>query len=81
MHQNGGGLRPSGRRFVVIRTMERMPAGIIGLEAVGRVTDQDYQDVLVPAVSAALERGDVRLLYALSREFDSYCSRMVGKRW
>ena len=72
-----GAERPSGRRRLVIRTMERMPAGIIGLEAVGRVTDQDYQDVLVPAVAAALERGDVRLLYVLGREFESYSAGAV----
>jgi hypothetical protein len=53
-----------------------MPPGVIGLEAVGRVTDEDYQDVLVPAVSAALER-DVRLLYVLGEEFDSYTAGAV----
>jgi hypothetical protein len=54
-----------------------MPAGVIGLEAVGRVSDQDYEQVLVPAVTSALERGDVRLLYVLGREFDSYSAGAV----
>ena len=80
MHQNGGGLSPSGRRCCRDPNHGADAGRIIGLEAVGRVTDQDYQDVLVPAVSAALERG-VRLLYVLGREFDSYCSRVVGNRW
>ena len=44
-----------------------MPAGTIGLEATGKVTEEDYRDVLVPAVSAALEQGDVRLLYVLDK--------------
>jgi hypothetical protein len=61
----------------VIRTMPGMPAGVIGLEAVGRVSDQDYEQVLVPAVSSALERGDVRLLYVLGSEFDSYSAGAV----
>jgi hypothetical protein len=56
----------------MIRVIENMPLGTIGLEALGKVTEDDYRDVLVPAVSAALERGDVRLLYVLGREFDSY---------
>jgi hypothetical protein len=57
--------------------MPGMPAGVIGLEAVGRVSDQDYEQVLVPAVSSALERGDVRLLYVLGSEFDSYSAGAV----
>lgn len=62
----------------MIRTIENMPAGTIGLEAVGKVTEQDYQDVLLPTVTAALERGEARLLYVLGREFDSYS---VGAMW
>ena len=58
----------------MIRTIENMPAGTIGLEAVGKVTEEDYQDT----VTAALERGDARLLYVLGREFDSYS---VGAMW
>jgi len=61
----------------VIRTLQAMPAGVLGLEAVGRVSDQDYEQVLVPAVSSALGRGDVRLLYVLGREFDSYSAGAV----
>lgn len=49
----------------MIRVIEDMPAGTIGFEADGKVTDDDYREVLVPAVKAALERGDVRLLYVL----------------
>ena len=56
----------------MIKIVKNMPAGTIGLEAVGKVTEDDYRDVLVPAVSAALERNDVRLLYILGEDFDSY---------
>ena len=62
----------------MIRSIENMPAGTVGLEAVGKVTEQDYEEVLVPAVTAALERGEARLLYVLGREFDSYS---VGAMW
>jgi SpoIIAA-like len=62
----------------MIRVIENMPVGTIGLEAVGKVTEDDYRDVLVPAVSAALERGVVRLLYVLGKEFDSYSA---GALW
>ena len=49
----------------MIRVIENMPPGTIGFEADGKVTDDDYRDVLVPAVKEALEKGDVRLLYVL----------------
>ena len=49
----------------MIRLIEDMPPGTVGLEADGKVTEDDYRDVLVPAVRAALERGDVRLLFVL----------------
>jgi hypothetical protein len=56
----------------MIKVIENMPVGTVGLEAVGKVSEDDYRNVLLPAVSAALERGDVRLLYVLGRDFESY---------
>ena len=52
----------------MIKVIEDMPVGTIGLEASGKVTDDDYRDVLVPAVEAALKHGKVRLLYVLEEE-------------
>jgi SpoIIAA-like len=68
----------------MIRTIETMPPGTIGLEAVGKVTDDDYRDVLIPAVSEALQRSDVRLMYVLGEDFDSYSPGAVwadAKLW
>jgi hypothetical protein len=62
----------------MIRVIENMPPGTIGVEAVGKVSEDDYRDVLVPAVSTAVERGDVRLLYVLGKDFDSYSA---GALW
>ena len=56
----------------MIRVMDHMPMGTIGFEATGKVGEKDYQDVLVPAVRAAMEQGDVRLLYVLGEDFESY---------
>jgi SpoIIAA-like len=56
----------------MIKIIKHMPVGTIGLEAVGKVTEDDYRDVLLPAVSAAVERNDVRLLYILGEDFESY---------
>lgn len=56
----------------MIKIIPDMPPGTVGLEAVGKVTDDDYHSVLGPAVSEALKRDDVRLLYVLGEDFGSY---------
>lgn len=56
----------------MIKIIQDMPVGTIGLEAVGKVTEEDYRNVLLPAISSAVERTDVRLLYVLGDDFDSY---------
>ena len=56
----------------MIRVMDHMPIGSIGFEATGKVTKEDYEGVLVPAVTAAMEQGPVRLLYVLGEDFESY---------
>jgi hypothetical protein len=50
-----------------------MPPGVLGFEAVDDVEKEDYTDVLLPAVEAAIaEHGKVRLVYVLGHEFDEY---------
>jgi SpoIIAA-like len=57
----------------MIRLLRDMPAGVLGLEAVDDVEEEDYEDVIVPAVDAAIaEHGKVRLVYLLGHEFDDY---------
>ena len=57
----------------MIRLLDGMPVGVLGLEAIDDVEKEDYQDVLVPAVNAAIaEHGKVRLVYVLGPEFDEY---------
>ncbi len=50
-----------------------MPVGVLGLEAVDDVEKEDYENVIVPAINAAIaEHGKVRLVYVLGPEFDDY---------
>jgi hypothetical protein len=56
----------------MIKVLKDMPPGTLGLEAVGKVTEDDFRAVLVPTVQAALERGDTRLLYVFGDDFDSF---------
>jgi hypothetical protein len=52
----------------MIQVISNMPVGTIGLRASGNVSEEDYRDVLVPTINAAMEQGKVRLLYVLEDE-------------
>jgi hypothetical protein len=57
----------------MIRLLGDMPVGVLGIEAIDDVEKEDYENVLVPAVEAALaQHGKVRLVYVLGPEFDDY---------
>ena len=57
----------------MIKVLSDMPVGVLGLEAIDDVEEEDYRNVLVPAVEAAIaEHGKVRLVYVLGPEFDEY---------
>jgi hypothetical protein len=57
----------------MIRLLDDMPPGVLGLEAVGDVEKDDYESVVVPAVNRAVaEHGKVRVVYVLGPEFDEY---------
>jgi hypothetical protein len=65
----------------MFRILHDMPPGTVGVEAVGKVTEEDYRTVPGPAVGDALKRRDLRLLYVLGRELDSYSSRPRPGWW
>jgi hypothetical protein len=57
----------------MLEIAEGFPESVVGVTARGRVTRQDYTDVLIPAVEAALSRqGHVRCYYELSRDFTGF---------
>ena len=57
----------------MIELLDDLPAGVIGVRAVGTVTAADYREVLDPAIDAALEeRGTLDLVIVIDDEFDHY---------
>ena len=57
----------------MIRLLDDMPPGVLGVEAIDDVERSDYTEVLAPAVEAAVaEHGKVRLVYVLGPAFDDY---------
>ncbi|MBS1882292.1 MAG: STAS/SEC14 domain-containing protein [Actinobacteria bacterium] len=53
----------------MVERIEEMPAGAIGFKVVGDLTGDDYREQIEPALAAAAERGDVRLLFEIDSGF------------
>jgi hypothetical protein len=65
----------------MLKLIEDLPEDVVGIEAHGRVTTEDYERVLIPAVEAAKASSDdsrIRLLYVVAREFPDYTA---GAAW
>ncbi|MBO2453440.1 STAS/SEC14 domain-containing protein [Actinomadura barringtoniae] len=55
----------------MIRMLDGMPAGVLGIEAVGKLTAEDYTGTLAPALDAAIkESGKVRIVIVFRGEFE-----------
>ncbi len=49
-----------------------MPAGTIGFRATGRVSRDEYREHLLPAMRAAAQAGDVRMVFAIGPDFEKF---------
>ena len=59
----------------MLELIEGLPKNVVGIVATGRVTMQDCEDVLVPAIKSSRRRHDkIRLYYELN-------SRFPGSAW
>jgi hypothetical protein len=56
----------------LIERLEDMPAGTIGFRATGRVSGDEYHEVLLPAIQEAAAAGEIRLVFALGPEFEEF---------
>lgn len=57
----------------MIELIPGLPPGVLGLEAKGQVTGEDYERVVMPAVERArAEHERIRLLYVLGAAFERF---------
>lgn len=47
----------------MVEKIGEMPEGTVGLKATGKVTSEEYRETIEPALRAAAEGGEVRLLF------------------
>ncbi|HET9120923.1 MAG TPA: STAS/SEC14 domain-containing protein [Solirubrobacterales bacterium] len=53
----------------MVERMGDMPDGVIGLRGSGKLTKEDYTDVLEPALKGAMDSGEGRVVFVLT-DFD-----------
>jgi hypothetical protein len=57
----------------MIELIDGLGEGVVGARAIGRVTSEDYESTLIPAVEAAVDlAGRARMLDMLGSEFEGY---------
>lgn len=62
----------------MLEIIEHLPDNTLGVRAVGEVTAEDYENVLIPELEARLGRHDrLRFLYVLGEEFEGFSAKAV----
>ena len=56
----------------MLKLIEDLPTEVLGVEATGTVTHEDYRKVLIPAAEAKMIHGPVKMLYVAGPEFSGY---------
>ena len=57
----------------MFKIIEDLPEDVVGIEAAGKLTHEDYTGKLIPLLNEALKKHDkVKLLYVIGPEFDGF---------
>ncbi|MDD4933571.1 MAG: STAS/SEC14 domain-containing protein [Methylacidiphilaceae bacterium] len=56
----------------MLKLIEAMPPDVLGVEATGKVTHEDYRNILIPRAEAMMAKGPIKMLYVISSDFTGY---------
>lgn len=56
----------------MLKVIEGLPKGVLGVEASGKVTHADYRDVLIPRAEAMLAKGPISMLYVVGDDVTGF---------
>jgi hypothetical protein len=56
----------------MLEPLDGMPPGVLGFRATGHVTGDEYGTVLLPAMRAAAEAEEVRMVFAVGPGFEAF---------
>ena len=56
----------------MFKFIEGLPPDVLAIEAVGKVTHEDYRGTLIPKAEAMMAMGAIKVLYVVGKEFTGY---------
>jgi stage II sporulation SpoAA-like protein len=56
----------------MLKVITDLPPDVLGIEATGKVTHEDYRMVLIPTAEAMMAGGPIKMLYVAGKEFVGY---------
>ena len=56
----------------MLKLIEGLPPEVLGVEATGTVTHEDYRKVLIPAAEAKMAGGPTKMLFVAGSQFSGY---------
>ncbi|MGI8462059.1 MAG: STAS/SEC14 domain-containing protein [Solirubrobacterales bacterium] len=56
----------------MLEQIAEMPPGTIGFRASGALDVDEYRELLMPAIDRAVDRGSVRILFAVGPDFERF---------
>ena len=56
----------------MFKIIEGMPADVLAIEAVGKVTHDDYCDTLIPKAEEMMAKGPIKMIYVIGQEFTGF---------
>lgn len=56
----------------MLKLIEGMPPDVLAIEAIGKVTHEDYRDTLIPKAEALMSKGPIKMFYVIGEKFTGY---------
>ena len=56
----------------MFRFVDGLPSDVMAIEAIGKVTHDDYRNILIPKAEAMMAKGPIRMLFVIGKEFTGF---------
>ena len=56
----------------MFKFIDGLPQDVLAIEAMGKITHEDYKSVLIPRADAMMGKGPIKMLYIIGKEFTGF---------
>ena len=56
----------------MLKLIEDLPPDVMAIEAAGKVTHNDYQNILIPRAEAMMAKAPIKMLYVIGKDFTGF---------